>query len=134
MERRSNVTAGRLRVELENLSTVIQRASHTLKRNIHPLAVRETLSMIIDGDSLNDAILDVVEVRALRGLREECPPPSEARHSTDLTEQTTSELQNVGSCMGNSIRQPDDVYLEDDIANNPMSFDFEDLQWLESVQ
>ncbi|KEY66062.1 hypothetical protein S7711_09427 [Stachybotrys chartarum IBT 7711] len=76
----------------------------------------------------DEGLLDVVEVRALRGLREECPPPSEARHSTELTEQTTSELQNVGSCMGNSIRQPDDVYLEDDIANNPMSFDFEDLQ------
>jgi hypothetical protein len=119
--------AGYLSAELSALDTLASTIC-VITPDIANLSSGETCSgMIHDGKALGDAILDVIQLDNAdphTAASNSCPSETQQAPGTQPGATTVGDAQWAGHFLF-----PGDLAME-----NPMTFDMEDLLWLDSVQ
>lgn len=149
MSRKGNVPATSLKVELDDICRLASNLPPSLSWSSHPSTLRKTVTMVQDGQILNNAILDAIEIQpAARHSNYDpnllqAPVPGPSTESQWLLPETPDPptLTQNPSCLpsllpaGNGTPLSNGIYIDNmDGLENLFTFDAADLQWLDSVQ
>lgn len=148
MSSRGDVPATRFKEELDNICKFASKYSSSVSRPTHPSIVQTPITMVRDGMALSNCLVDVIEIVCMaRGsqnaeaFQANAPdtimdsqwPQADTQQRASLTQNLAWDASLVST--GNSVPYSNGIYIDGfNAAENPLTFDLQDLQWLDTVQ